>query len=768
MSTVATDPATSPQQPPRRSIITEIEQSENGQLWLFAVTLFASALLLFAVQPMFAKMALPKLGGSPSVWAVSLCFYQAMLLAGYCYAHALNKYLTPSSAVLAHMVLLVTTLLALPIGLPARLGEPPQGDAYGWLIGVLALGVGLPFFAVAATAPLLQSWFSRTGHPSAADPYFLYRASNLGSLLALLAYPLVIEPLSGAQAQARTWSFGFMLLAVLIALAGLIMIAMRTHAATDAIEPAASFTTPDADSAPSTHARVLWVLLAAIPSGLMVAVTTFITTDVASAPFLWVIPLALFLLTFIVTFKPVISRHFWLTSYALPVLVMLSLLGSYRMIFALAAFYVAALVCHRELYMRRPDRRYLTAFYLWMSVGGAIGGVFAALVAPQLFISTGEYNVLMIAALFAVPGLLFGAQQALDLKRIAGMTCLALAAFCFHSLVGDLGGASMQVRVTIAVLCAIPITLILTKGWAEQRVIFMLGVALVILIIPEGFRSIYAERSFFGTVRVLETSDGQHRFMLHGTTLHGQRRVRTAAGEPVAAPVPGSYYHRLTPMARGFDVVRKVKATEAGGRTNILAGIVGLGTGSLACYAQAGDAFRFYEIDPAVVKIATTPKYFDFLSTCTPRAPIVVGDARLTLAKEPEEVFDYLVIDAFSSDSVPAHLLTVEALKLYLGKLSESGLIALHVSNRYMDLIGSVAGTVGAVPGAQAAVVRFAAPKDEPDAARSHVVFIARTSKVLDEILTWPDAEGMPRIGARPWTDDYSNVLSAIIRHNWP
>jgi hypothetical protein len=305
-------------------------------------------------------------------------------------------------------------------------------------------------------------------------------------------------------------------------------------------------------------------------------------------------------------------------------------------------------------------------------------------------------------------------------------------------------------------------TLVLTRNWPEVRVLFMMGVGLVMLTMPEGLRPVYAERSFFGTVRVLESANAQVRLMLHGTTLHGSRRIKTSAGEAVNEPMPATYYHPLAPLARGLDVVRRAKKPE--GDARILAGIVGLGTGSLACYMRPGDAFRFFELDPVVVKIASTPKLFDFLSTCAPNAPVIVGDARLTLAKEPDEVFDYLVLDAFSSDSVPTHLLTVEAINLYMAKLADTGLLALHISNRHMDLARSVSSTIAEIAGVQAAIVRFTPPKGTVDANPSVVVLISKNSRTLDDVMTWTDAEGLPRSSVRAWTDDYANVMAAIWR----
>lgn len=765
---------TSPELPPAGEAQLPRAMTPNGiaqaflraprvQLWSFTLTLLGSALLLFSVQPMFAKMALPRLGGSPSVWAVSMCFFQAALLAGYCYAHALDRHLTPRRALPVHLAMLVVTALALPIGLPAALGEPPQGDAYFWLIGVLALGVGLPFFAVSATAPLLQSWFGRTGHAQAGDPYFLYGASNLGSLVALLAYPLLIEPALGLSRQSAMWSVGFVMLVAAIAICGLVAVVAGARPRTEAGE---ILELPG--DTPDTAKKATWVALACIPSGLMVAATTYVTTDIASAPFIWVVPLALFLATFILVFRDRAVIDHDLVSVALPVAVMAQLvvpwLGA-KMILAVVTFFLVALVCHRELYLARPGPRYLTEFYIWMSLGGVLGGVFAAIVAPQIFSSVFEFTLFMVAALFCRPRVLLRASAPLDYRRIAGLACLAIAAILTAKIATEAGGGKIGTLAMFAVAVAVALAVLKTREWAENKVVFLLALATVTISYPAQFNPIHAERSFFGTVRVVDTEDGKHRLMLHGTTLHGARRLQDEAGNLVRRALPATYYQAETPMARGVAVTRKLRETMGSGpAAGIRVGVVGLGTGSLACYAEKGDAWRFYEIDPVVVRIAKDERYFDFLSRCAPEAPIVVGDARLTLAKEPAEAFDYLVIDAFSSDSVPVHLLTVEAMTLYLEKISPTGIVALHVSNRHLDLIPAVASTAAQAAGGASVLVKFV-PKDEStDAASSNVVFLARDGRALEQVRRWPDAEPLRRTGARAWTDDYSDVLSAVFR----
>ncbi|KAB2850896.1 MAG: hypothetical protein F9K44_03445 [Hyphomicrobiaceae bacterium] len=730
-------------------------------LKVFAGTLCLSAFLLFSVQPMFARMVLPRLGGSPSVWAVSMCFFQAVLLLGYCYAHGLNRYVRPGMAILVHMTLLGAGFLALPIALGNS--EPPAGDAYLWLVGVLALGVGLPFFAVSATAPLLQSWFSRTGHPHAADPYFLYGASNLGSLAALLAYPVLIEPLFGLGLQSRLWSAGFVMLAAAILFAGAILVASGGARERDEKNAIVAVT-----PRPAWHERALWVGLAAVPSGLLVAFTTFLTTDIASAPFLWVLPLALFLLTFIMVFKekptiPHAGLVAWLPRLVAFAVIGLGLLGDMGWYlgtaFGLLAFIATALVCHRELYLKRPAPEHLTEFYLWMSLGGVLGGVFAALLAPQLFNSILEFPLLMAAGLLLRPGVLKSLTNrgALASVAIAVGAGVAMLLAIDQLIAASVLPPDMRIKMVLVVLLACGI-LLFSDAPARQ----LSSAALVVLalgILPFGKNVGEAERSFFGVHRVVESADGRHRLLFHGVTMHGAMRVKDAADKPVAEPLPATYYHPKGTMARGIELARALLGPDA----KVRIGIVGLGTGAMACNGKPGDDWKFYEIDPVVVSIAKDRSRFSFLSRCTPSAPIVVGDARLTLSKEKPASFDYLVVDAFSSDAIPVHLLTVEALELYLSKLSDKGVLALHVSNRHLDLPPIVAATAAKTKAAGAVYV-FDLPEGPAyDASASQVILIAKDKAALEAAKAMKGARLLTPGTTAAWTDDYSNILGAII-----
>jgi hypothetical protein len=734
-------------------------------LWTFTATLFLSAVLLFSVQPMFARMVLPKLGGSPSVWAVSMCFFQAALLAGYCYAHLLSRYLPQRLIPFAHMAVLALAMLTLPIGLAEGRAEPPAGDAYGWLIVTLALGVGFPFFAVSANAPLLQAWFARTGHPHASDPYFLYGASNLGSLVALFAYPIVIEPFSRLADQAALWASGFVTLAMMIALCGMMTIAALSAADADAaaVEVPAHL---DARQ-PTLQQRAGWVALAFVPSGLLVAFTSYVTTDIASAPFLWVLPLAMFLTTFILVFrdKPYIP-HRWMLFLqpiaTLAVLLGISLAGNRGWQLAttggILAFFVATMVCHRELFERRPASRYLTEFYLWMSLGGVLGGMFAALVAPQIFNTIWEYPLLLVLAMACRPGIGARISRAEALELIT-ISVLAVCAMVLLELMQRRGLLAVpNSLLSLLVLFGFGSLCLLQRGKALRQFVFAAITALTIVVLPSQVSRGDAERSFFGTHRVAMTSDGKVRLLMHGTTLHGADRLIAEDGSPIDRPVPMTYYHPQSPMTLGAKVARASKSTGE----PIRVGIVGLGAGAMACNSRPEEAWRFYEIDPVVVRIASDPSRFRFLSSCRPNADIVLGDARLTLAKEPGGAFDYLLIDAFSSDAIPVHLLTVEALNLYLQKLSPDGLLALHASNRHLDLISVATAVVRAVPGLHAAVAVDRPEGKSFDRTGSQVVLVSKSPAVIERVLAWPFAQPAKPPLLNAWTDDYSDILSAL------
>lgn len=728
-------------------------------LAVFTGTLSLSAFLLFSVQPMFARMVLPQLGGSPSVWAVSMCFFQAALLAGYCYAHVVNRFVPAHLAPLLHLSLMGLAVLALPIGLPAAWSEPPAGDAYLWLIGLLAAGVGLPFFAVSANAPLLQAWFARSGHPHASDPYFLYGASNFGSLIALLAYPVLLEPFAGLGVQAMLWTSGFLVLGFAVAACGLLGCAHAPIVATSRVA---------AEARPAVMQRLSWVAMAFVPSGLLVAFTSYVTTDIASAPFLWVIPLATFLATFVFVFRdsPLIPHRVMLLLQPVAtagVLVGFSLAanlgGLLAWLAAGLAFFTTTMVCHRELYDRRPASAHLTEFYLWMSLGGVLGGVFAAIVAPQLFSAIWEFPLLLVLGMMVRPGLMSRPQQreVVELAWTAGAVVVLAAAI--NALVASgaimLGRADFM-RVLIALGCGL--LALLNFARPVRQLVFIALAGLSVVLLPSTATRGYAERSFFGVHRVAMTPDGEFRLLTHGTTIHGAQHVKDERSHLV----PTAYYHPHSPIALGVGIARR--ATGRSG-AELRAGVVGLGAGVMACNSRSGERWRFFEIDPVVVKIASDPRLFSFLSSCQPKADFVIGDARLTLAKEADHSFDYLLIDAFASDAVPVHLMTREAIALYLDKLSPNGILALHVSNRHLDLPTIASSTAKSLPETFVAFVRDRVEKKSLAAIPSHVVFVTRSPEAFELIKTLPHAQPMSGVDVAPWTDDYSNIVSALWRN---
>ena len=722
---------------------------------LYAATLFLSALLLFVVQPMFAKMVLPKLGGSPSVWSVAMVAFQAFLFIGYVYAHLLSRALAPGRAALLHLLLLASVSFALPFGIAAGYGQPPVDGVTLWLIGLFAVSIGLPFIALSASAPLLQNWFVATGHAQARNPYVLYAASNLGSFAALIAYPFLIEPFFTLGTQAWMWSVGFFALVTAIAAAGYLASPLRTPVVVAAAR----------SERPGWGHRLAWVVLCGVPAGLCIAVTSYITTDVAAAPFLWILPLALYLLTFVAVFR----ERPWIASdkvlhflpYVLAPLA-ISLLGGGKVswiaiaLLHLIAFTTIALACHGEAYRRRPEPGRLTEFYLWTSFGGVIGGIFAGLLAPHLFDNIYEYPVLILAALLILPGTLTAGFRAFMTEAGAVLTIaalLVLTRLLFPFPVPE----SVDLSITV-LLVMIAVVMMIQAGRPAR---FFAYVALCFVItglwLP-GSGAIHSARSFFGVHRVVETTDGMHRVLFHGTTIHGAERVRDAAGHAVTGrPDPLTYYYAGGPMSDAIAATRSAR----GGLEQVA--VVGLGTGSLACHRRDNERWTFFEIDPEVTEIARA--HFRFLQACAPDSGIVTGDARLTLAASPER-FDLIVLDAFSSDAIPVHLLTREAFAGYLTRLAPHGAIAVHVSNRHLELAEVVA-SVGATAGLIAYVRQDDSANDFLRDYRSNarVVVLAHTAADFGDLprrAGWHRLEPVADVVA--WTDDYANILGAILR----
>lgn len=707
--------------------------------WAFGGAMLLSAALVFSLQPMFAKMVLPRVGGGAAVWTVALVFFQAALLAGYSYAHFITSRLSFRRQIAAHACVLALAAFFLPIAVATGYDAPPESGQGLWLIALFSASVGAPFAAISATAPLLQAWFARTGRTDAHDPYYLYGASNAGSLAALLSFPLFIEPALGAQGQSIAWSVGFALLAA--AIMGCAVLVWRTGASLNA-KPRAVEAGPRA----AWRMRGKWALFGLLPSALLVAATTHISTDVASAPLLWVIPLALYLSAFILAFQ----QRTWIPArvqaIALPALVAVSLAttllnGDWRLLSltVLGALWMGAYVSCRALYDARPEARQLTDFYLWMSLGGVVGGALTALLAPIVFDSVLEWPLALAASLLALPG---GQRLSRPMLIIYGaclaVTLIAAAVAAFGTPVGLL--------IPIGLATGLSAILI---GRSRALMAFACAGLILMGAVMQRRDLVFADRSFYGAVRVMD--DGAWRLFVHGTTMHGLQSL-----DPSLAHTPTGYYGPLTPIGSAITALN-----EAGQANRV--GVLGLGAGATACYARPGQQWTYYEIDPLVVQVAQDRRFFTFLSDCAPNAGIVIGDARLELARQPRGAYDLVLADVFSSDAVPTHLITREAMQLYLDRVDEDGVVLIHVSNRNLAM-ADVAARAALAAGAVVIQRLYLTETRNYANFSSEVIAFAKTREALEPLLADPSW----RMSAPPpgpaWTDDYSNILDPLVQ----
>lgn len=844
---------------------------------VFALTLFSSAALIFVLQPLFGRMVTPLLGGSPQVWNASMAFFQAALLVGYLYAHLLQRVKDLRTQAIVHGLVLVAAWFVLPIHVTTALGQPSSEHPALWLVGVLALSVGAPFAAASATAPLLQAWYARTGRADAHDPYYLYAASNLGSFIGLLAYPALIEPWLGAQAQSGAWSAGYVAVVALIALSA----ATAVSANGEAPKPLAH-----AGAAPSWRERGYWIAAAAVPSAMSLGVTLHISTDVASAPMLWVVPLALYLGTFVLAFMRGNERLDAATLFIHPIalaLMVASYFSAGNWVFSvsliLCGFFFSALVCHLALSRSRPSADRLTEFYLFVSLGGVLGGAFAAFAAPLIFNNVYEFPLAMAAAclfrpreesdvprlsdaalaaavavgvlalvliriepldgivIFAALGAAAGmiaagwgdenrpapirygflglatvhaalviwvafntrtmfisgvveGQQELAMREPWSTLLLAssflMLVFAVHATVqrrrddrrlADYAYGAMVPSLVLAILLVLTrelmmgherlvvvgllfcgIALFFNRG----RPVVLAGVvlvafAMIFLADARGGRIVTQERTFFGVLRTRQIEGVTFptvRTLLHGTTLHGAQ---------IAAPgrtrEPLTYYNPYTALgeAIGAGLLMHERSRLA---------LIGLGTGSTACLMNTGDELTIYEIDPAVVRLSTAADGdFTFVPECQPDARVVLGDARLRIGDAPDGSYDVIVVDAFSSDAIPAHLLTREAVALYLSKVSERGVVILHLSNRNLALVSEAARVTRDLGAPTLYRMSNEFELDPPvpyGASAASVMIVARSPETLAALPltnTWIDYAAPP---GRGWTDDYINLPRAL------
>jgi len=730
---------------------------ERGSRRVFVATILTGSFLLFLVQPMIARIALPRLGGAPAVWNSAMLVYQALLLGGYAYAHLLG-WLRPRVQGIVHLAVLLAAAVFLPIGLNDRV-LPAGAEPAVWVPWLFAISIGPLFFAVSAQAPLVQRWFAlaRPGE----NPYALYAASNVGSFVGLIAFPLLVEPLLPVTIQRWLWSAGYVLLIALVLLCVRLLPSARVEAVAPAIEHAA---VPPAQT-PGVSRWLTWMVLGLVPSGLMLATSTFISTDLLAMPLLWVLPLALYLLSFSVAFAANRTFADAITRYAPVTIVVFGgiLMGGVATAallgvgVALIVLFVASVSLHTRLYRLRPAPAHLTSFYLAMSTGGALGGVFAGLIAPVLFDWTWEYPLLILTTGLLMPQT-FLAQP---IARLWLTPKLRLSAIMVYVVV--LGALFVFATGPIASSVANPFLLPTFVAIALLGIV-AIGTRLPYLVVLTSALALFGGlqslalslkadgriRSYFGVYTLNEAP--RRRMLVHGTTVHGIQLT----GNPTRERTPTTYY------VPGSGVGRVMTLTPVLYGRTARVGVVGLGTGTLSCYRQPGQRWRFYEIDPAMVKIARG-KHFTFLDRCAPDAQIDVGDARLSLERQGSETLDVLALDAFSSDAVPMHLLTLEAFDTYGRVLSPRGTLAVHISNRYLNLIPVVAAAARA-RGWHAAILNYTPDVYEEDAAKSAWIAMTRDPAVFAAIEqrggAWADIR--PRPGFRAWTDDYGTILPLL------
>lgn len=749
--------------------------STSGPLPLivFSLSMLLSASLLFVVEPMVGKMLMPLLGGTPAVWNTCLVFFQMVLLAGYLYAHGILRWLPRGGQIVIHLLVVLSPLLViglLPPHIPAGWEPPVETDPAGWLLLLLLVVIGLPFFALSANTSIMQRWFADSGRPDAHDPYFLYSASNAGSLAGLFAYPLLIEPLLALHEQSRLWSFSYGSFVVLTAVCA--SFAWKWHQRRPTVKS-------ENNPKNSLHERVegpvavrwslrwRWIALAFIPSSLMLGATSAITANVPAIPFFWVLPLAAYLVSFVLVFakKPLIS-HAWLIERS-PFLILAGLFPAVSqthfsltvlLLLYLTVLLGLGLVFHGELARMRPSVERLTDFYLCLSVGGVLGGIFNSLVAPLVFHTVFEWPLVLILAALIRP--LHAGSGESDFGKSRKDILLPAALFlCMAAVILTLAHTGIRPGQAETILI-FGYSMLWCLSFGKRRSRFVLGLLAIFmastLYAPFG-QTLVAQRSFFGVYRVMNSPDRKFRLLFHGGIIHGAQAL-----QPSAACEPLSYYTRSGPAGEIFQSVQS--RMPAGNWA-----VVGLGAGATASYLQPGQSLTFYEIDPLVAEIAQNPRYFTYISRCAPSTRIVLGDARLRLREASDASYGLIVLDAFSGDSIPMHLLTREALELYSRKLAPGGLIAFHISNLYFDLAPTLGNLANDAHLAAIVANDTLVTQTQRDAGKMPSIWLVMAKKPVDltplvanasAAFRWRPAPTRP--GARLWTDDYSNLLSVV------
>jgi hypothetical protein len=681
---------------------------------VYALTIFVSAFLLFQVQPMIAKIILPWFGGSAAVWTTAMMFFQVSLLVGYLYAYCSIRYLKPKQQAYLHIALLLACLVFLPINPSPSWKPDANADPTLRILGLLAATIGLPYLLLSSTGPLLQAWYLQTR--SGVVPYRLFALSNLGSMLALISFPVLVEPRFSTHGQTTLWSVGFCVFATSCAVA-----AWRSRFGLKAA--ASRHESGNADAArPAWSLTVLWISLAACPAVMLLAVTTHMSQNVAPIPFLWVLPLSIYLLSFILCFESdrAYDRRFFLPLLAISLgtlaftMYTASANPSFRWaipVFCIALF-ASCMVCHGELSRLKPHPRFLTLYYLMISVGGALGGLFVALAAPRLFHTDLELPLVMVG-------------------------CVVLTSILFwNESIPRLGPRYGSVWTTRFLLAVCTLSLAAYLGREEVRSARVYH---------------YSARNFYGILHVRDDPDDTDstgvRVLVHGTINHGEQLLN-----PAFHHLPTTYYGEKSGIGRTLIAMKQQ-------HPSLHVGVIGLGAGVLASYCRTPDVYRFYEINPLVYEIANSE--FTFLKDCGANKGVVFGDARLTMERQPVQHFDVLAVDAFSSDAIPVHLLTREAFELYFRHLNPDGILAIHTSNRYLNLVPVVAQHARDLG-------KVAMTVDDDDADAD---YLFETTWVL--VSNKVDAFRRPEFSKavvpsklnpklRPWTDDYSNLFEIL------
>lgn len=730
---------------------------------IFSLTLLLSAALLFSVQPMFAKMLLPLLGGTSSVWTTAMLFFQLTLLAGYAYAHGMARFFPVWLQSTIHVSLLIVFFFFLPFSISENSSPPSNQNPTLWQLTTMLFIVGGPFFVLSASAPLLQKWFSYSKHSDAKNPYFLYGASNLGSMASLLCYPFLIEPLFSLGNQSELWRSGYALLAIFTAFSAILILKERST-------PSEPKETPKSNERPSFKDRAYWLLLAFLPSSLMLGATTYITTDIASAPFLWIMPLALYVGTFIIVF----SKHQLLSKdfisilqgicFAFLIVTVIAKITIHPFFFIglhLITFFTCALYCHKELADKRPSANYLTEFYLIMSFGGALGGIFNSIIAPQLFFIPIEYSIILIAIAYLrvherhteilniFTTTLKESVKKRSLDDILTLPVIASALLIFSAI--------LSLNIMITSLSFLGILLFVALWISRTRLALFSALFITLLINPPGYnwnvldggKVIQLHRNFYGVLRVTEH---EHKtVLLNGTTNHGSQ-----PNTKEHQLVPIAYYSEHSPFNDFFEMLSHSKGSKIA--------VVGLGVGVMSCLARQDQSIDYFEINPAVVEIAENKDLFTYLSGCKSTHQIFLGDGRLKLANRPNNFYDGILLDAFSSDNIPIHLLTTQAIKIYEQKLKSDGVLAFHISNKYLDLEPILA--AGAQETGFKSISKVTLGEKLKDleiySYPTHAsIFVKSQEKVeFFKQRQWKNSKHFDK--TVPWSDDYSNILSAI------